>query len=33
PGEYVAGFIHIGGETVVPADRPRPDLDGIVTWL
>lgn len=32
PGEWVAGVIHIGTETSVPPDRPRPDLDSIVTW-
>ena len=32
PGEWVAGLIHIGTETAVPPDRPRPDLDKIVTW-
>lgn len=30
--EKLAGFIHIGTETVAPTDRPRPDLDTIVTW-
>lgn len=33
PGEFVAGFIHIGNETVVPADRDRPDLRKCVDWL
>ena len=33
PGEMVAGLIHIGAETVAPPDRPRPDLDAIVTWV
>ncbi|MDT8343051.1 MAG: nitroreductase family protein [Thermohalobaculum sp.] len=33
PGEWVAGFIHIGRETVVPADRPRPDVAALTTWL
>ena len=33
PGEYVAGFIHIGNETVAPADRDRPDIAEITTWL
>lgn len=32
PHERIAGFIHIGTETSVPPDRPRPDLDQIVTW-
>ncbi|SIS85677.1 Nitroreductase [Roseivivax lentus] len=30
--ERVAGFIHIGTETSRPPERPRPDLDRIVTW-
>lgn len=30
--ERIAGFIHIGTETSVPPDRPRPDLDAIVAW-
>ncbi|MEL6768693.1 MAG: nitroreductase family protein [Pseudomonadota bacterium] len=33
PGEYAAGFIHIGRETAVPPDRPRPDIEAITTWL
>jgi nitroreductase len=32
PHERIAGFIHIGTETSAPPDRPRPDLDQIVTW-
>ena len=31
-GEEVAGFIHIGTETVVPQDRPRPDVAALTTW-
>ncbi|MCU0911693.1 MAG: nitroreductase [Rhodobacteraceae bacterium] len=31
--ERVAGFIHIGTETVAPAERPRPDLSAIATWV
>jgi len=31
--ERVAGFIHIGTETVAPQDRPRPDVEGLTTWL
>lgn len=31
--ERIAGFIHIGSETSVPPDRPRPDVDAITTWL
>ena len=31
--ESVAGIIHIGTESAVPPDRPRPDLDAITTWV
>ncbi|MFK7942985.1 MAG: nitroreductase [Paracoccaceae bacterium] len=31
-GEFVAGFIHIGTETVAPTDRDRPDIAAITTW-
>lgn len=31
--ESVAGFIHIGSETVAPPERPRPDIDAITTWV
>ncbi|WP_238365089.1 nitroreductase family protein [Mesobacterium pallidum] len=31
-GERVAGFIYLGTETSTPPDRPRPDLDKVVTW-
>ncbi len=31
--EFVAGFIHVGTETSVPPDRPRPDTDAITSWL
>ena len=31
--EAVAGFVHIGTETAVPPDRPRPDLEAITTWV
>lgn len=31
--EKVAGLIHIGTETAAPPERPRPDLDRIVTWM
>ena len=30
--EKVAGIIHIGTEGMVPPERPRPDLNQIVTW-
>ncbi len=33
PHEFVAGLIHLGSETSAPPDRPRPDLDRIVTWV
>jgi len=32
-GEWVAGLIHIGTETAVPPDRPRPDPAAITTWI
>ncbi len=31
--ERVAGLIHIATPTVIPPDRPRPDLSRIVTWV
>ncbi|SDI46590.1 nitroreductase family protein [Lutimaribacter saemankumensis] len=31
--ERIAGFVHIGTETSAPPERPRPDLDRIVTWI
>jgi nitroreductase len=33
PQEFIAGIIHIGTETAVPPDRPRPDLSAIVDWV
>lgn len=30
--EFVAGFVHIGNEQVVPADRDRPEIGAITTW-
>ena len=33
PHERVAGIIHVGTETSAPPDRPRPDLDRVVTWV
>ena len=30
--ERVAGIIYFGTETIVPSERPRPDLSEIVTW-
>jgi len=32
PQERIAGFVHIGSATAAPPERPRPDLDAIVTW-
>ncbi len=32
PTEFVAGLVHIGRATTPPSERPRPDLDAIVTW-
>jgi nitroreductase len=31
--EWIAGFVHIGTETAVPPDRPRPDPAVVVSWL
>ncbi|MBW6418413.1 nitroreductase [Celeribacter sp. PS-C1] len=31
--ESIAGFIHIGTETIAPPERPRPDLDQIIEWV
>ncbi len=31
PGERFVGFVHIGAPTMVPEDRPRPDLDAVVS--
>lgn len=33
PGETVAGFVHIGTETRVPPERPRPDVAALTRWL
>ncbi len=30
--EHLAGFIHIGTETIAPPERPRPDLAAKVSW-
>ncbi|MFP4274205.1 MAG: nitroreductase [Paracoccaceae bacterium] len=32
-GERVVGFVHIGTESATPPERPRPDLEKVVTWL
>ncbi|MBA5777595.1 nitroreductase [Stappia sp. F7233] len=31
-GEQIAGFIHIGTPSLPPTERPRPELDQIVTY-
>ncbi|NSX56056.1 nitroreductase family protein [Parasulfitobacter algicola] len=31
--ERIAGLIHIGTETSIPPERPRPDIDAITTWM
>lgn len=31
--EWVAGFIHIGTVRIPPAERPRPDIGKLTTWL
>lgn len=31
--EFVAGFIHLGTETAVPPDRPRPDVKALTDWV
>ena len=30
--EQVAGIIHIGAQTQQQTERPRPNLDNLVTW-
>jgi hypothetical protein len=27
------GFVHIGSETRTPPERPRPDMDAVITWM
>ena len=31
--EFVAGYIHIGTESIVPPERPRPNIEKITTWI
>lgn len=31
PGERFVGFVHIGTSAIVPEDRPRPELDTVVS--
>jgi nitroreductase len=33
PGEWVAGFVHIGTCPVAVPDRPRPDVPALTTWM
>lgn len=33
PHEFLAGFIHIGTQTRIPPERPRPDLARITEWV
>lgn len=33
PAERVAGFVHIGTESVAPPERPRPNLATKVSWI
>ncbi|MCM2292231.1 nitroreductase [Allorhizobium sp. BGMRC 0089] len=33
PGEKVAGFIHIGSTDFPITERPRPELNDVVTWV
>lgn len=33
PTERVAGFIHLGTETVAPPERPRPDITALTQWV
>lgn len=33
PAESVIGFIYLGSCDTPPADRPRPDVAALVTWL
>ncbi|WCL55039.1 nitroreductase family protein [Gimibacter soli] len=32
PQEKIAGFIFLGRQDAMPEERPRPDLDEVVTW-
>ncbi|OUS04192.1 nitroreductase [Rhodobacterales bacterium 52_120_T64] len=31
--EFVAGFIHIGTERIIPPERPRPNVEAITSWV
>ena len=32
-GEALSGFIHIGTQTALPPERPRPDINALTTWV
>jgi len=32
-GEALTGFIHIGTQTALPPERPRPDINALTTWV
>ncbi len=32
-GEHLVGFVHIGTETVAPPERPRPELETLISWV
>jgi nitroreductase len=31
--EFVAGYIHVGSESIVPPERPRPNMEEITSWV
>ena len=33
PGEWVAGFVHIGTSGATPPERPRPDVAALTRWV
>ena len=33
PAEWVAGFVYVGTCDAAPAERPRPDVPALVTWI
>lgn len=33
PSEWIAGYVHIGTETVVPDERRRPDVAALTKWV
>ena len=32
PGEWIAGFVHIGTCEGLPPERPRPDVPALIEW-